>query len=64
MWGKKRIDLTIDPLPDLAIEIDIPSHMHPSIYAALAVPELWQFEAGKLPINVLQNGSVVKSSSS
>jgi Uma2 family endonuclease len=49
--GKKRIDL---PPPDLAIEIDVTSRTHPSIYAALKVPELWRFDQGKLQINVLQ----------
>ena len=53
--GKKRIDLTVDPPPDLGIEVDITSRTHPSIYQALRVPELWQFERGKLQINILQN---------
>lgn len=30
--GKKRLDLTVDPPPDLAIEIDITSRTHPDIY--------------------------------
>lgn len=55
--GKNRLDLTIDPPPDLAIEIDITSRTHPKIYAALNVPELWRFEHGKLQINVLKNGA-------
>jgi Uma2 family endonuclease len=55
--GKKRIDLSVDPPPDLAIEIDVTSRTHPSIYEALGVPELWQFDRGKLQINVLQGGS-------
>jgi Uma2 family endonuclease len=54
--GKKRIDLSIDPPPDLAIEIDITSRTHPSIYEALKVPELWRFDRGSLQINVLQVG--------
>jgi Uma2 family endonuclease len=53
--GKKRIDLAIDPPPDLAIEIDITSRTHPTIYAALKVPELWQFSEGKLQISCLRN---------
>jgi Uma2 family endonuclease len=57
--GKKRIDLMVDPPPDLAIEIDVTSRTHPSIYEALGVPELWQFEQGKLQINVLQGSSYV-----
>lgn len=52
--GKQRIDLTVDPPPDLAIEIDVTSRTHPSIYAALGVPELWQFNQGTLQIHVLQ----------
>jgi Uma2 family endonuclease len=55
--GKKRIDVSVDPPPDLAIEIDVTSRTHPSIYEALGVPELWRFDQGKLQINVLQGGS-------
>ncbi|EKU98806.1 hypothetical protein Lepto7375DRAFT_8129 [Leptolyngbya sp. PCC 7375] len=40
--GKKRLDLTIDPPPDLALEIDITARTHPETYAALGVPELWR----------------------
>jgi Uma2 family endonuclease len=54
--GKKRIDLSTDPPPDLAIEIDVTSRTHPSLYEALQVPELWQFQHGTLQINVLVNG--------
>lgn len=54
--GKKRLDLSVDPPPDLALEIDLTSRTHPSIYQALGVPELWRFEKGKLQINVLRNG--------
>lgn len=54
--GKKRIDLSVDPPPDLAIEIDVTSRTHPSIYEALQVPELWRFDQGNLQINVLEFG--------
>ncbi|MBE9011532.1 Uma2 family endonuclease [Pseudanabaenaceae cyanobacterium LEGE 13415] len=54
--GKNRLDLSIDPPPDLVIEIDLTSRTHPSIYQALGVPELWRFEKGQLQINVLRNG--------
>jgi Uma2 family endonuclease len=53
--GKNRIDLAIDPPPDLALEIDITSRTHPEIYLALQVPELWRFERGQLSINVLRD---------
>jgi Uma2 family endonuclease len=62
--GKKRLDLTQDPPPDLALEIDITSRTNPSIYQALKVPELWRFEKGKLQINILQNGFYVESEQS
>jgi Uma2 family endonuclease len=52
--GKKRLDLSIDPPPDLALEIDVTSRTHRSIYAALKVPELWRFENGTLQINILR----------
>ncbi|MCA1993785.1 MAG: Uma2 family endonuclease [Coleofasciculus sp. S288] len=62
--GKNRLDLTVDPPPDLALEIDVTSRTHPSIYEALGVPELWRFENGKLQINVLREGQYIKCESS
>jgi Uma2 family endonuclease len=62
--GKRRLDLTVDPPPDLALEIDVTSRTHPNIYQALKVPELWRFEKGKLQINLLQDGVYVESEES
>jgi Uma2 family endonuclease len=62
--GKKRINLAIDPPPDLAIEIDVTSRTHPSIYAELNVPELWQFDRGVLKINLLRENSYLSVSES
>jgi Uma2 family endonuclease len=59
--GKERLDLSVDPPPDLALEIDVTSRTHSSIYEALEVPELWRFEKGKLQINVLQDGKYIES---
>ncbi len=44
--GKLEIDLSQDPPPDLAIEIDIMSSCldRLAIYAALGVPEVWRFD--------------------
>ncbi len=58
--GKDRLDLTIDPPPDLALEIEVTSRTHPNIYQALGVPELWRFEKGKLQINRLREGEYVE----
>jgi Uma2 family endonuclease len=58
--GKNRLDLTIDPPPDLALEIDLTSRSHPNIYANLGVPELWQFEKRQLKINPLQEDKYIE----
>ncbi|MEJ1932378.1 Uma2 family endonuclease [Nostoc sp. NIES-2111] len=62
--GERRLDLTVDHPPDLAIEIDITSRTHPNIYQALKMPELWRFEKGKLQINILQDGVYIESQES
>jgi Uma2 family endonuclease len=59
--GKKRIDLTVDPPPDLAIEIDITARTRFNNYAALGVPELWRYNGTTLEINVLREGRYVAS---
>lgn len=64
MIGKDRIDLTIDPPPDLAIEIDVTSKTQISAYQALKVPEIWRYENGNLEINLLQGKQYVKSQTS
>ncbi len=61
--GKNRIDLTVDPPPDLAIEIDITSRTRFNNYEVLGVPELWRWNGNKLEINVLVDGKYVKSTS-
>lgn len=59
--GKDRIDLAIDPPPDLAIEVDLTSRSNPNIYAKLGVAELWRFEQGQLRIDILRDGVYVNS---
>jgi Uma2 family endonuclease len=48
--GKKTLDLTIDPPPDLAIEVDIspPGVARQPIYGALGVPEIWRFDGRRV----------------
>jgi Uma2 family endonuclease len=58
MRGKKRLDLSVDPPPDLVVEIDI---THPSlnrlpIFAAFGIPEVWRFDGEKLEILLLTDG--------
>ncbi len=62
--GKKRLDLTVEPPPDLVIEIDITSRTHFDNYQILGVPELWRYTRGELQINVLQGGEYFQSDSS
>ena len=62
--GKKRIDLMVDPPPDLALEVDITSRTHLSIYEALGVPELWRYSNGQLRVYVLRDGKYAESSTS
>jgi len=62
--NKERLDLSVDPPPDLVLEIDVTSRTHPSIYAALGVPELWRFEKGKLKIYLLEDGKYLESDKS
>ena len=64
MIGKTRLDLTIDPPPDLAIEVDVTSKTQVSAYQALGVPEIWRYENRKLQIYVLQAGKYVESQTS
>jgi len=62
--GKKRLDLSQDPPPDLVLEIDLTSRTHFDNYEKLGVPELWRYRGDKLEIHLLQEGRYVLSSSS
>jgi len=44
--GKRKLDLRVDPAPDLAIEVDVTSRSinRMKIYAVLGVPEVWRVE--------------------
>jgi Uma2 family endonuclease len=51
--GKEKIDLALDPPPDLVIEIDITNRTHFDNYEKLGVPELWRYNGKELEILVL-----------
>jgi Uma2 family endonuclease len=57
--GKTSFDFTVDPVPDLAIEVDITSSSlnRLGIYAALEVPEVWRFNGEILLIYCLKDGA-------
>src|SRR3989442_11579850 len=66
MRGKKRLDLTEDPPPDLVVEIDI---THPilnklPLFAVVGIPELWRFDNERAEIYLLREGEYTKSDSS
>lgn len=54
--GKKRLNLSVDPVPDPVVEVDITSSSldRRNIYAALGVPEIWRFDGEALRFHVLQ----------
>jgi Uma2 family endonuclease len=64
MVGKDRIDLTVDPPPDLVIEVDVTSTTALQAYAALQVPEIWRYHNRTLQIYLWRNGHYVESSGS
>jgi Uma2 family endonuclease len=63
IWGKDKINLQIDPPPDLAIEIDITSSSinRFAIYAKLAVPEIWRYDGQIITIHHLVDDRYVLS---
>lgn len=66
MRSRLKIDLKVDPLPDLAIEIDTTNSSidKMAVYAELKVPEVWRFEDGKLTVNILTDTGYMESESS
>jgi Uma2 family endonuclease len=62
--GKNRLDLNIDPPPDLAIEIDLTSRTQLDNYRSLGLPELWRYDKQGLQIYLLQAGAYIESAAS
>lgn len=58
MRGKKRLDLSIDPPPDLVVEIDVSrSSMNKlPLFAAFGIPEVWRFDGKGFTFYVLECG--------
>ena len=50
IYGKDRVDLSVDPPPDLVVEIDItsPSISKMPIYVQIGVPEIWRYDGERL----------------
>jgi Uma2 family endonuclease len=64
--GKTRLDLTVDPPPDLVVEIDItsPSLDKFPIYARIGVPEVWRYDGKKVTIFRLEGEYYAEASES
>jgi Uma2 family endonuclease len=64
--GKKRLDLTEDPAPDLVLEVDVTSSSQNrlQVYADLGVAEVWIYNGESLVIQQLQNGIYITSQTS
>jgi Uma2 family endonuclease len=64
--GKRRLDLTQDPAPDLIVEIDVTSSSQNrlQVYADLGVAEVWIYNGESLVIKQLQNGTYITSQTS
>lgn len=62
--GKRKLDLSIDPPPDLAIEIDVTSFTRIEDYISLAIPEVWIDKMNKLHIYLFANNKYVEADSS
>ncbi len=60
MRGIRKLDMAIDPPPDLAIEVDVTSKTKFAVYLALGVPELWLYDQ-TLKIYILANGEYLES---
>ena len=64
--GKRRIDLNVDPPPDIAAEVDItsPSIRKLPIYEAMRVPEVWLYNEKTLRIFLLNKSGYTLSTHS
>lgn len=63
MIGRRRLEPDAPP-PDLAIETDVTSKTALDAYEAIAVPELWIYDSGKLTIYLLGDEQYIKSDTS
>ena len=66
MRGKKRLNLAVDPPPELVVEIDIssPSLKKLPLFAAFGISEVWRFDGKNVEILILQSGEYFRAESS
>ncbi len=63
---KDEIDFSVDPPPDIAVEIDLhrDSVSKFPVYAALGVPEIWRYDGDSMTIYDLREGQYLESDAS
>lgn len=63
---KDEVDLTIDPPPDLVIEVELTSSAIRKLrlFAAMGVPEVWRHDGERLQMFLLQDGHYEPTASS
>jgi len=66
MRGKKRLDLSRDPPPDLVLEVDI---THPTLnklplFAAFGIAEVWRFDGSSIEFYALDRSAYRKTTNS
>ena len=62
--GKRKLDMSIDLPPDLAIEIDVTSFTRIEDYIALAIPEVWIYKTNELHIYRFRDNGYIESNKS
>jgi hypothetical protein len=64
--GKRQLDLTIDPPPDIVVEVDLSTDSRGkfSRYATLGVPELWRYDGQRLTMYYLTGAEYTEASAS
>jgi len=64
--GKAHIDITVDPPPDIVVEVDV-SHESTaklSFYAGIGAPELWRYDERRFRIYRLSEGRYIEAEAS
>ena len=66
MRGKVKVDLKIDPPPELVIEVDVTNPSLPKfpIFARLGILEVWRYDGAKIKFHKLQGKNYIVAAES
>jgi Uma2 family endonuclease len=64
--GKRQVDLSVDPPPDLVLEMEMSRSARDKLplFASMGIPELWRCDGERLTILVLEGDRYRESSTS